>query len=246
MTKTFVANKRLVLIVLAVGLMACQSERKSPLFIQMEELAQQGNPEAQYHLGMMYNNGLGVKQDSGKAFSWFSKAADSGEPLASYKLGCYYSGQFGEVQVDAAKSSLYKLIAADAGYSFAQADVGNIYFQKGSYDEAIKWWKLAASQGYPPALGNLSFSFFEGKIIPQDKVLAYAYFKLANVDLAGELTAEAQKGLGTLAEAMTADEIEKAEKIVSDWKAEPTPLTTRATIGMQDAKRVIEESKNKR
>ena len=107
------------------------AENKSSLFIDVQKLAQQGNPEAQYHLGMMYNNGLGIKQDPQKAFDWFSKAANSGEPLAAYKIGCYFAGQFkGVVEVDLAKSLQSKLIAANEGYSFAQCDVGNTFFQK--------------------------------------------------------------------------------------------------------------------
>ena len=37
--------------------------------------AEQGDPEAQYYLGVMYDNGLGIKQDFFKAFEWYQKAA---------------------------------------------------------------------------------------------------------------------------------------------------------------------------
>ena len=34
------------------------------------KLAEQGNQEAQDHLGMLYNNGIGTKKDPQKAFEW--------------------------------------------------------------------------------------------------------------------------------------------------------------------------------
>ena len=233
---------RAILVLLVVCLGGCAEEPKSPLFIQLEKLAQAGNPEAQYHLGMMYNNGIGVNQDPGKAFALFSDAADSDEPLASYKVGCYYGGQFGVVQPDREKSLQYKLIAANAGYSFAQSDVGNMYFENGSYSEAIKWWKLATAQGYPQALGNLSLAFREGKIVSQDKVLAYAYFKLANIGSDQKLSADAQNELDKIAETMNPNELEQAEKVVSNWRPEPTPLTLKALSGLEEAKRLIDDS----
>src|SRR5436190_21100537 len=62
-------------------------------FNAMVALANKGDAEAQYHVGMMYNNGIGTQQDSRQAFAWFQKSAASDDPLGAYKLGCYYDGQ---------------------------------------------------------------------------------------------------------------------------------------------------------
>ena len=37
-------------------------------------LAQRGDPDAQFHLGLMYDNGLGVKQDQAVAEQWYNRA----------------------------------------------------------------------------------------------------------------------------------------------------------------------------
>jgi TPR repeat protein len=50
----------------------------------------------------------------------------------------------------------YKLVAATAGYSLAEHDVGIIYFQRNQFAEAVRWWQRSAEQGYPSALYNLS------------------------------------------------------------------------------------------
>ena len=52
--------------------------------------AEQGDPEAQYYLGVMYDNGLGIKQDYFKAFEWWGKAAENGNADAQCCLGGLY------------------------------------------------------------------------------------------------------------------------------------------------------------
>lgn len=45
---------------------------------QVEMRAKKGDPEAQYNLGVMYENGNGVKQNYEEAIKWYRKAADQG------------------------------------------------------------------------------------------------------------------------------------------------------------------------
>ena len=115
---------------------------------RIHALANGGNAEAQYHVGMFFNNGMGgMTRDSRVAFEWFRKADAGGDPLGAYKVGCYYAGQFpGTVDVDEDKALTHKLIAARAGYSRAQHDVGIIYFVRKDYAEAERWWTLAGAK----------------------------------------------------------------------------------------------------
>jgi hypothetical protein len=87
-------------------------------------LANKGDAEAQYHVGMMHNNGIGTQKDPRQAFEWFQKSAASNNPLGAYKLGCYYDGQgAGIVGADSNEALKYKLVSAKAGYALAQHDV---------------------------------------------------------------------------------------------------------------------------
>ena len=218
-----------------------KSPDKIALFTAIEKLAQAGNPEAQYHLGMMYNNGLGTDKDPRKAIEWFRKAADAGEPLAAYKVGCYFAGQFpGVVKSDPAEALANKLKAADQGYSFAQSDVGHIYFEQGNFAEAVKWWKLAAEQGYPQALGDLSVAYHLGKIVPEDKTLAYSYFVLATSNSGSEMNPDYKASYDEMASTMTPEELRRAEKAISEWKPNPSPLTRRAMSGLEDAQKLVQ------
>ena len=151
-------------------------------FKAMVALANKGDAEAQYHVGMMHNNGIGTQQDPKQAFEWFQKSTASSDPLGAYKLGCYYDGQgAGIVTLDPNEALKHKLVAAKAGYALAQHDVANHYDKQGNPEEALKWWKMAGDQGYPGALFSLSMAYSAGKGTPRDVSLSYAYFKLSKV-----------------------------------------------------------------
>ena len=45
-------------------------------------LAEQGDEDAQFHLGLMYDNGLGVKQDHEIAEQWYNRACPLPAPAA--------------------------------------------------------------------------------------------------------------------------------------------------------------------
>jgi len=46
-------------------------------------LAEQGNANAQYNLGVFYDNGLGVPQDTVRAYMWFNLSAAQGREGAA-------------------------------------------------------------------------------------------------------------------------------------------------------------------
>ena len=53
-------------------------------------LAEQGDVDAQYNLGVMYDNGWGVLQDYAEAMKWYRLAADQGNETAQYNIGVSY------------------------------------------------------------------------------------------------------------------------------------------------------------
>ena len=57
-------------------------------------LAELGDAEAQFNLGVMYDEGAGVQQDLATAAEWYKKAAEQGFVDAQANLGMmYYHGQ---------------------------------------------------------------------------------------------------------------------------------------------------------
>jgi putative methionine-R-sulfoxide reductase with GAF domain len=80
----------------------------------LEKIALQGNPAAQYSLGMKYASGDGAVQDYHEALGWFLKAADAGNIRAAAKIAtCFWAGK-GAPQ-DYSKAYFWGLLAQAAG-----------------------------------------------------------------------------------------------------------------------------------
>ncbi|MEN8206083.1 MAG: tetratricopeptide repeat protein [Pseudomonadota bacterium] len=77
-------------------------------------LAELGDVEAQYNLGVMYDEGTSVEQDYGKAAEWYHKAAEQGFVDAQANLGMmYYQGH--GVSRDYEAAARWLQLAADNG-----------------------------------------------------------------------------------------------------------------------------------
>ena len=115
----------------------------------LQPLAEQGDAEAQYKLGLMYANGQGVAQDYQQAFSWFQKSANQGYDVAQYKLGEIYEQGQGVTQ-DYQQAIVWYQKAAVQGYDVAQYALGNMYRDgKGvvkDYQQAKMWYQKVLEQ----------------------------------------------------------------------------------------------------
>ena len=50
---------------------------------------------------------------------------------------------------------------------------------KQNYTETLKWYKLAADQGYAPAQSNLGYLYENGEGVPRDYAGALKWYRLA-------------------------------------------------------------------
>ena len=91
-----------------------------------EQLANQGNAEAQYEIGSMYQLGDGVQNDNKKANHWYEKAANQGHIDAQFYLGENYFSGYG-IPKDFKKAIYWYEKAANLGRIDAQNKLGNIY-----------------------------------------------------------------------------------------------------------------------
>ncbi len=117
-------------------------------------LAEQGVADAQYNLGVMYGEGLGVPQDYAEAVGWWRKAAEQGNAKAQYNLGLMYRKGQGVPQDDARAVKWFRK-AAEQGIAGAQRNVGVMYSQgrgvSQDYVQGYMWADLAVSS-YPPGM----------------------------------------------------------------------------------------------
>lgn len=77
-------------------------------------LAELGDAEAQYNLGVLYDEGAGVEQDLRTAVSWYQKAASQGFIDAQTNLGMMYYHGHG-VERDYRAAAQWFRQAADQG-----------------------------------------------------------------------------------------------------------------------------------
>ena len=94
-------------------------ENAFPLF---REAADQGDAEAQYYLGLMYAEGLGVEQSYEKAAEWFQQSADQEFAKAQRNLGYLYENGYG-VEKSAVKAVEWYLKAIAQGDSEAEKNL---------------------------------------------------------------------------------------------------------------------------
>jgi uncharacterized protein len=75
--------------------------------------AEQGDAEAQYSLGLMYDNSKGVPKDDAQAAIWYRKAAEQGDANAQVALGEMYASGEGVPQDYGQAHMWFNLAAAD-------------------------------------------------------------------------------------------------------------------------------------
>ena len=124
----------------------------------LKKQAEQGDPDSQSKLGVMYASGVGMKMDKTEAVKLLRKAADQGDISAQFNLGVIYETGDGvpENHEEAAK---WYLKAAEQGYANAQMKIGLMYDTGDGVPqdpgEAFKWFRLAAKQGHFKAIRRL-------------------------------------------------------------------------------------------
>jgi hypothetical protein len=77
---------------------------------ELQKLANAGDAEAQWQMGLRYHNGDGVPHDDAQAIPWFLRAAEQGNVTAQATLGAYYWAGRG-VPEDLSKAYFWSAIA---------------------------------------------------------------------------------------------------------------------------------------
>ena len=82
----------------------------------LKKSAEQGNPSAQYNLGVMYYTGQGTSKNYVEAFKWYKKSAQNGFAPAQKQLGVFYED---------GKGITRNYIEAHKWYNIAKANTTN-------------------------------------------------------------------------------------------------------------------------
>ncbi len=125
---------------------------------QVERLAQQEVPEANFLMGTAYAEGLGKSEDPEEAVRWYRRAAALGNVLAQHNLGNVYASGTGVEQSDELAVQWW-LQAATQGDAIPQYRLGLMYEEgKGvtkNLEEARRWYQESANRGNAQAQAAL-------------------------------------------------------------------------------------------
>ncbi len=144
--------------------------------------AAEGEPIAQYQLGMLYADGHGVTQDDEAAVPWLQRSAEQHYAPAQCQLGLMLAQGRGITQ-DATQALEWYRKAAEQGHSDAQYHLGLSYADSTGVVQddvaAVHWYQQAAEQGHSAAQYRLGLMCVLGRGTPQDDGAAFEWCRQA-------------------------------------------------------------------
>jgi TPR repeat protein len=144
--------------------------------------AEEGNPEAQYLLGVAYYQGDGVPQDYTKSFEWIHRSAEEGNVAAQGYLGGLYRSGLG-TPPDIDEALRWYRTAAEGGDPMSQyfTGVAHDFGARADLDpkQAAAWYAKASNAGVHQAQYNLALLYLSGRGVKRDEVEAFMWLHLA-------------------------------------------------------------------
>lgn len=184
-------------------------------------LAESGDAEAQYHLGLKYDVGNSVENTWSKAAPWFRRAAERGHLAAIRNLGIMTMQGRG-VSKDAAEALRLLRLAAGGGDICAQGFLGHMlmvgYYFPLNVDEAVKWMGIAAEQELFSAQADLA-QIYSGRFASHTDlveslhwaIIAKKYYPYeSDKDVMGRIRNE-------ILPRMSPEQIAEAERRAKNW-----------------------------
>jgi len=165
---------------------------------ESKPLADQGNATAQFNLGSLYYQGLGVSQDYAEAVKWMRKAAEQGHASAQTTLGTIYAeGVQGVIEKDYPQALMWFIFAAAQGdpdaLEFRDRLAGKMtpvqiveaqklareFKPQDSYVKLFREVRILAEQGDAASQFSLGLMYYTAQGVPVDYIEALNWFKKA-------------------------------------------------------------------
>ncbi len=112
------------------------------------KLAEYGDPDSQFFIAQVYEQGRVVPRNQDKAVSFYKKAAEQNHVESCMRLGKIYQDEaWGRVNLEESQS--WYLRAAEQNYAPAQILMSELYEEKQEYDKAAIFLEKAMRQLFP-------------------------------------------------------------------------------------------------
>lgn len=143
------------------------------------ELAKNGEADALFRLGVLYDQGGQLATDYEKAGQFFTVAANQGHPQAQYRLALMFLPGGGLVPDEKLFVQLCQE-AARAGIIGAQYRLGRHFYEKQGLDrdlrQAEEWWLQAARLRYADAQVAVASMYLNAEASPKEGQGAFYWF----------------------------------------------------------------------
>jgi hypothetical protein len=141
----------------ATGQVAYDSGDYETALAEWRPLAEAGDADGQFGMGLLYGSGYGVELDDFQALKWYVLAAGQGHAKAQCNIAVMHANGWGVPQSDEEALKWYSL-AAEQGVTPAQINVGRMYAGGfGAAEDKVqghKWFSIAAELGDDDATYN--------------------------------------------------------------------------------------------
>ena len=160
-----------------------QSHMESRVLALHRRLAEDGDIQARYFMGVRYYYGIGVKVNMREALSWFRLAAEQGDSDAQYHvaMGRDFVGDENYLSTEEAIGWLRK--AAEQGNIRAQIELANQYASgidvARDLEEAFRWYLKAAEQGDAGAQYKIAILYHKAEGVALNYTEAVRWMKQA-------------------------------------------------------------------
>ena len=180
------------------------------------KLAENGDSEAQYEMGINYCYGLDVPKDFGEALRM---SADNGNHDAQIRLISLLA-ELGDKCYDAGKyedAISWYTQCAETGYAYVPRKLGDMCLEgigtKADPVKALQWYTKAAERGDVKAMFSLGDMYFSGIGTHENKCAAYLWYYVCFLTLSDiyDITGSAEDKLRKTEGFLTPDE--RAEAI---------------------------------
>lgn len=185
-------KKTLIALALTVGLCANDFEQavesyQSGNYLQalniFYALAKKEDVKAQYNVGLIYANGLGVEKDIPQAQLWYERAAKQGNGSAQYNLAQLYHVEGLKDPHAYEKAKYWYDKSITSGVKEAYNNLGALYLNgqgvEKDEEKAFRFFQQGAKKGDEAAKVNVAVLYAWGENVTHDKMKAYEYLKSA-------------------------------------------------------------------
>ncbi len=181
----------------ALGVKAYQQGNYPEMISNWEKAVEQGNTNAQYNLGICYENGRGVEKNLKKSFDLFYNAAQNNHIGSQYKIGVYYAkGIYVLRNIKDAMKWLEKAAQQGDKTAIAQFDLlkneisngvlvkkllncAKIEEKENDLEKALNDYEQAAEIGDAKVQYNLATIYEKGQITKKDYNKAFVWCEKA-------------------------------------------------------------------